>query len=199
VKLFRSAPFATVMAGMFLNTMLPGGTMVLITQYLQNVAHLTPLAAGLWMLPAIAASVLAFQIAPRLARVTRLGWLIGGGLVLTVAGLVVLTQVGPNDVPTVILGFVLFSLGAGPLVTLGTNLVIGSAPPERAGSAAALSQTSNELGFAVGVAVVGSIAVASGSLLSGLHTAAAISAVVLALVAIALTWTLRKLKPLGQQ
>lgn len=198
VKLFRSAPFATVMAGMFLNTMLPGGTMVLITQYLQNVAHLTPLAAGLWMLPAIAASVLAFQIAPRLARVTRLGWLIGGGLVLTVAGLTVLTQVGPNDVPTVILGFVLFSLGAGPLVTLGTNLVIGSAPPERAGSAAALSQTSNELGFAVGVAVVGSIAVASGSLLAGLRLAAAISAVVLALAAIALTWTLRKLKPLGR-
>jgi DHA2 family multidrug resistance protein-like MFS transporter len=199
VKLFRSASFATVMTGMFLNTMLPGGTMVLITQYLQNVAGLTPLQAGLWMLPAIVSSILAFQIAPRLARVVPPGGLIAGGLVLTVAGLCVLTQVGPHDVVAVLTGFILFNWGAGPLVTLGTNLVIGSAPPERAGSAAALSQTGNELGFAVGVAVVGSLAVATGNALAGLHLAAAVSAVVLAMAAIVLTWTLRKLKPLGQQ
>ena len=198
VKLFRRGSFSTVMAGMFLNTMLPGGTMVLITQYLQTVAHLSPLEAGIWMLPAVAASLLVFQIAPRLARVVRPGPLIAGGLVLTVAGLMVLATVGSQDVGLVLLGFILFNLGAGPLVTLGTNLVIGSAPPERAGSAAALSQTSNELGFAVGVAVVGSIAVASGGLLEGLHRAAAIGAVVLGAVAVVLAWTLRKLKPLGR-
>lgn len=198
VKLFRKPSFSVLLAGMFLNTMLPGGTMVLITQYLQTVAGLSPWQAGLWMLPAIAASLAAFQLAPRLGRAVPPGPLIAGGLVLTVAGLIVLTSVGPNDVARVIVGFLLFNLGAGPLVTLGTNLVIGSAPPERAGSAAALSQTSNELGFAVGVAVVGSIAVASGTPLQGLHAAAALSAVVLAAAAVALAVTLRKLKPLGR-
>jgi DHA2 family multidrug resistance protein-like MFS transporter len=198
VGLFRKPSFSVVMAGMFLNTMLPGGTMVLITQYLQTVAGLSPWQAGLWMLPAIAASLVVFQVSPRLARFIPPGPLIAGGLVLTVAGLIVLAMVGPDDVARVIIGFILFNLGAGPLVTLGTNLVIGSAPPERAGSAAALSQTGNELGFAIGIAVIGSIAVASGGLLEGLHRAAIISAVVLAAAAVVLAITLRKLKPLGQ-
>jgi DHA2 family multidrug resistance protein-like MFS transporter len=56
-------------------------------------------------------------------------------------------------------GFVLASLGGAPLVSLGTNLVVGSAPPEKAGSAAGLAQTGNECGYALGIAVLGSIGV----------------------------------------
>ncbi|MDT5026347.1 MAG: transporter, family, multidrug resistance protein, partial [Micromonosporaceae bacterium] len=44
--------------------------------------------------------------------------------------------------------------------TLGTDLVVGSAPPERAGSAAAMNETSGELGFALGIATLGSIVTA---------------------------------------
>jgi DHA2 family multidrug resistance protein-like MFS transporter len=58
---------------------------------------------------------------------------------------------------TLIIGFALFNLGAGPLTTLGTGIIISSVEPPKAGSAAAISQTSNEFGFALGVAIVGSI------------------------------------------
>jgi MFS transporter, DHA2 family, multidrug resistance protein len=45
-------------------------------------------------------------------------------------------------------------------VTLGTDLVVGSAPPEKAGSAAALNETSGEFGFALGIALLGSLVTA---------------------------------------
>lgn len=51
----------------------------------------------------------------------------------------------------------LTSVGGGPLVALGTNLVVGSAPPWRAGSAAGVAQTGNELGYALGIATLGSV------------------------------------------
>jgi DHA2 family multidrug resistance protein-like MFS transporter len=59
-----------------------------------------------------------------------------------------------------VIGFAITSLGSGPLVTLGTNLVVGSALPEKAGSAAALVETSNESGYALGVAILGSMGTA---------------------------------------
>ena len=53
-------------------------------------------------------------------------------------------------------GFALMSFGGVPLVALGTHLVVGSAPPEEAGSAAALAQAGNEFGYALGIALLGS-------------------------------------------
>jgi MFS transporter, DHA2 family, multidrug resistance protein len=62
-----------------------------------------------------------------------------------------------GSIAPLIIGFALFNLGAGPLVTLGTGIVIRSVPPQKAGAAAAVSQTSNEFGFALGIAIIGSI------------------------------------------
>jgi DHA2 family multidrug resistance protein-like MFS transporter len=55
---------------------------------------------------------------------------------------------------------VVFSLGICPVVTLTTDLVLGATPPERAGAASAISETSSEFGGALGIAVLGSIATA---------------------------------------
>ena len=57
-------------------------------------------------------------------------------------------------------GSVLLALGAAPAVTLGTDLVMAAAPPERAGVASGLSETGAELGGALGIAVLGSIGAA---------------------------------------
>src|ERR671920_2193608 len=65
---------------------------------------------------------------------------------------------------------VVYSLGISPVVILATDLIVGSAPVERAGAASALSETSSELGGALGIAVLGSIGVMTyrTGLLSGL-------------------------------
>jgi MFS transporter, DHA2 family, multidrug resistance protein len=55
----------------------------------------------------------------------------------------------------------LYSLGMAPVFTLGTEIIFGSAPPERAGAAAAISETSAEMGGALGIAVLGSIGTAA--------------------------------------
>ena len=161
VTLFKKPVFTIMLIGMLLNTMLPGGVMVLSTQYLQLVAGLSPLQAGLWMIPAMAGSILGFLVSPHLARKIRPAYLIAMGLACSIIGMLVLclTAVGGN-IAALIIGFALFNLGSGPLVTLGTGLVIGSVPPQKAGAAAAISQTGNEFGFALGIAVVGSIGAA---------------------------------------
>jgi MFS transporter, DHA2 family, multidrug resistance protein len=135
--------------------------MLFTTQHLQLVEGLSPLRAGLWMLPATAASTVSFLLAPLLARRIRPAHLIGAGLTISVTGLLVLTQAGAADgLTAVVSGFALINLGAGPLVTLGVGLVVGSAPPETAGSAASINETSGQLGFALGIAALGSIGAA---------------------------------------
>ena len=57
-------------------------------------------------------------------------------------------------------GTTLFALGFAPVFTLTTDLIVGSAPPERAGAASAMSETSAEFGGALGIAIFGSIGVA---------------------------------------
>jgi DHA2 family multidrug resistance protein-like MFS transporter len=55
---------------------------------------------------------------------------------------------------------VVFALGSAPVFTMTNDLIIGSAPPERAGAAAGISETSAEFNGALGIAVFGSIGVA---------------------------------------
>jgi DHA2 family multidrug resistance protein-like MFS transporter len=221
LRLFSERTFRTALGGMFVNTMLPGATMVLITQYLQLVAGYQPLRAGLALLPAVAAGLLATQLAPLAARRIRPAPLIAGGLTVSVAGLLLLT--GATDATAVIAGMALFNVGAGPLVTLGTGIVVGAVPAEKAGSAASLSQTANEFGFALGVAVLGSVAAAvyrhaappgagdsvaaappalldqaRAAFTDGLHLVAAISAAAIAITAVLCLRALRHLPPVGQ-
>jgi DHA2 family multidrug resistance protein-like MFS transporter len=60
----------------------------------------------------------------------------------------------------VVIATVVFSLGEAPVFTLTNDFVIGTAPAERAGAAAALSETASELGGALGIGVLGSIGTA---------------------------------------
>jgi DHA2 family multidrug resistance protein-like MFS transporter len=85
----------------------------------------------------------------------------GAGLAIAAIGLGVLTQVGGFDgLAIVIVGSVVISLGLGPVLSLTTELIVGSAPPERAGAASGISETGAELGGALGISILGSIGIA---------------------------------------
>jgi MFS transporter, DHA2 family, multidrug resistance protein len=160
VRLFGNRAFSAAVGGLFGLT-LTGATMLFITQYLQFVAGLSPLHAGLWMVPAVGASIAGFLVSPLLARRVRPAHLIGAGLVVSAAGAVLLTRVeATSPLPLLVACYALLNLGAAPLVSLATDLVVGSVPPEKAGSAAALSETSGELAFAFGIASLGSLGAA---------------------------------------
>jgi DHA2 family multidrug resistance protein-like MFS transporter len=100
-------------------------------------------------------------LAPLLVRVVRPAYVVAGGLLLTAAGLGILALVEANSsVALVVAGSVVVALGVAPPVTLGTDLVVGCVPPERAGVASAISEPGAELGGALGIAILGSISVA---------------------------------------
>jgi MFS transporter, DHA2 family, multidrug resistance protein len=83
-------------------------------------------------------------------------------MVMASAGFVVLTRVGASSgLLPLVAASILFSVGLAPAITLVTDIVLGAAPPERAGAASALSETSAELGGALGIAILGSVGVAA--------------------------------------
>ncbi|MFJ6381083.1 MFS transporter [Kitasatospora sp. NPDC092039] len=159
--LFGHRAFTAALLSLFLGTMLTGAVMFFVTQTLQLLYGRDPFHAGLWMLPAIAANTVSFTLSPRLGQRFRPAYLIGGGLVLCTLGMLVITRAEPGSSPAVLItGFAVVFLGSGPMVTLGMGLVMGSAPVEKAGSAAALNETSGQLGFALGIAALGSVGAA---------------------------------------
>jgi MFS transporter, DHA2 family, multidrug resistance protein len=180
LELFRTRAFSASLATYGVGILLVFGGFLFLPQYLQLVLDLSPLEAGLWTLPWALAFVVGSNVTPIIARRIRPAPLMAGGLVMAAAGFAVFTQVdGGSGFAEIVLGSVLFSLGTSPLFTLTNDLIIGSAPPERAGAAAGVSETSAELGGALGIAVFGSIGVAiyrgvlAGALPAGVPIAAA--------------------------
>ncbi|MEV0036658.1 MFS transporter [Streptomyces sp. NPDC050804] len=158
LALFRNSLFGTALGMLVLATLLSAGSQFFVLQYLQLVRGLTPLQAGLWSLPTTVAIMIGAMGAPALASRVKLSTLLAGGLVVTAAGMVVLTLVsGPSDLYLAVAGAAVIGLGLGPMVSLGTGLIVGAAPPERAGAASAMASTGTELGSALGVAVIGSV------------------------------------------
>ena len=161
LALFRSRRFSASLAAYGLSIAVVFGAFVFILQHLQLVLGLSPLRAGLWMIPSGVAFVVGGMVTPLLVRWVRPGFVMAGGLALSALGFVPLTQVNPSTgVETMVAAFVVFSLGLAPVITLATDLIVGSAPRERAGAASAMSETSAEFGGALGIAILGSIGIA---------------------------------------
>ena len=159
VRLFRSPAFSVALASYTLGTFVAFGIYIYIAQYMQLVLELPPLVAGIWMLPYMLAFVVGSLIVPALAQRIRPAYLMSGGLVLAAVGFLVYTQMDRGPALTLlVIGSVIYSLGISPVVILATDLIVGSAPVERAGAASAISETGSELGGALGIALLGSLA-----------------------------------------
>jgi DHA2 family multidrug resistance protein-like MFS transporter len=136
------------------------GTFLFTAQYLQLVAGLSPLQAGLWGLPSAVAFVAGSMLAPQVVRRFRPAPVVSVSLAVAAVGFAILTRAGGGELPMLVIGSVVFALAVTPVITLSTDLIVSAAPPERAGAAAAMSETSIELGGAFGIAVLGSIGTA---------------------------------------
>ncbi|MFC0509273.1 MFS transporter [Micromonospora costi] len=134
------------------------GFAIFTTQHLQSVLGFSPLRAALWSLvPSVVVGGIA-PVAAALARRIDRAYLIGAGFVLAAAGFVVLTRVPVDDgLVTLLVGATVYAAGLVAVMSLVTELVLGAAPPERAGVASALTESSSELGGALGMAVLGSV------------------------------------------
>ena len=162
LSLFSSRTIGTSLTGQITYTFMSGGVMLSMALYFQLVHGMSTLQAGLAMVPGMAGAAVGFMVGPKVASRIRPGYVIASGLVIVAAVLVVLTQVGPGSVgtATLIIGFAVMAFSGAPMAGLGTNLVVGSAPPEKAGSAGSMAQMANEFGATLGIALLGTIGAA---------------------------------------
>lgn len=132
-----------------------------LSQALQLVIGLTPIQAGLSMLPATVAGIVGSMGAPVLMGRFKPGQVMTGALILTAIGFGMLSWPGSVvSLYVLVAGATIFSLGITPVAMICTDMVVASAPSDRAGSAAAMSETSAELGGALGIAILGSVGTA---------------------------------------
>jgi len=156
--LFRSRVFRTSLLVLTVGIFTVTAVNFLVPQFLQSVADLAPLHAGLLTAPIALSGIAGSLAAPALASRTSPATVIACGAGISIAGYLVLAQMTPDrPLWVLVLGGALAVLGLSPATVLTTDLVIASAPEERAGSAAALSETSGELGVALGIAIMGTI------------------------------------------
>ncbi|WP_033288919.1 MFS transporter [Amycolatopsis jejuensis] len=161
LQLFRVRAFSAAVSIMLVGALTMGGVFLLVSQYLQMVAGLSTVAAGLLLVPQALAVVAGSMIAPRLARRFRPEFVLGFGMLVAAGGILLFTLAGATGgVTFVVLGMSIGSFGMGPQGVLCTEMVVSSVPPQKAGAASAMSETSAEFGIAMGIAVFGSIATA---------------------------------------
>ncbi|GAB3741970.1 MFS transporter [Microlunatus parietis] len=160
LTLFGSARFNLALVAQLSVNAAWAGTYLFVTQHLQLVAGLTPVVAGLWTLPGVAAGVITSTLVPRLRGRLRPELVLAGVMAVSAAGCVVLATAG-TGIGTVVVGAALVMAMASAIVAVSTDVIVGSAPPERAGAASSISETSSELGIAFGVALLGAAGAAA--------------------------------------
>jgi MFS transporter, DHA2 family, multidrug resistance protein len=161
LTLFRRRTVTAVLIALLLaGSALAGGGLV-VTQYLQSVLGYPPARAAILFAPMALALAVSTMLAPVLARRVRPGTAIAAGLAVAAAGFVLLAGArSDGGLGFVIAGVAVVAVGTGPLFALGTGLVIAAVPRERAGGAASLSETANQLGGTLGIALMGTVTAA---------------------------------------
>lgn len=158
LQLFRLPSFSVALTTYMLCGFVTFGLFLFTFQYLQLVLGLSPLKAGLWSLPSFCGFIIGSMFVPTLVSRYRPGYVISASCAFSVIGFLILTQVdADSSILVLVIANSIFSISLAPVFTLATDIIIGSAPPERAGAASAISETGSELGGALGIAVLGSI------------------------------------------
>jgi len=153
------------------------GSLFVLTQYLQLVHGYSPLAAGVRALPFALAMGAMSPLSPILAA--RLGTraVIPAGLALMGGGLLDLSTVGVHtSYPLIAVAVTVMGAGMGLVMAPASTIIMTTVPAHQAGAGSAINDTIREVGGALGVAVVGSLAAAVyRSRLAGQLTAAHIT------------------------
>lgn len=160
-SLLRHHGFATGVAAALMCSIAFTGFQLVFSQWLQLVRGLTPLQAGLYMLPAALASFLAGPLAGALTGRGGPRTVVLGGMAACVAGLLGALALHPGMGWPLIAALALLGGGFGAAVTGASSAIMFSAPEDKAGMAASIEEVSYELGGLLGVALLGGLMTAA--------------------------------------
>jgi DHA2 family multidrug resistance protein-like MFS transporter len=162
LSLFRNAPFAGSVLANFLAVFSLVGFLFFVSQHLQLVLGLDPLAAGLLLLPGAVLSVVAGLAAAYVVRRVPPRLVIVAGILLSAGGFGMIVLLRENlSAGVIMVAFGILSVGVGAAETISNDTILSSVPPDKAGGAAGVSETAYELGAVLGTAVLGAILAAS--------------------------------------
>jgi DHA2 family multidrug resistance protein-like MFS transporter len=158
VRLFGNRAFSGVIAANLLSVLGLSGLVFFLSQFFQLVHGYGPLKAGLAELPAAVTATVFGVLAGVAVRYWSRRAVLTSGLALVGVSMATLTMLTPST-PYLPLGIALFlvGVGLGLAFTVASDVILASVPKERAGAAAAVSETAYELGMALGIATLGSI------------------------------------------
>jgi DHA2 family multidrug resistance protein-like MFS transporter len=158
VRLFGNRAFSGVVAANLLSVLGLSGLVFFLSQFFQLVHGYGPLKAGLAELPAAVTATVFGVLAGIALRYWSPRAVLTAGLALVGVAMASLTLITPST-PYLPLGVALFlvGVGLGLAFTVASDVILASVPKERAGAAAAVSETAYELGMALGIATLGSI------------------------------------------
>jgi EmrB/QacA subfamily drug resistance transporter len=159
VRLFRNPRFSAASLAVSTVYFALFGTIFLMTQHMQVVLGYDALGAGLRTLPYAVVLIIVANTTPKLVGRVGTGRVIAAGL-LFVALSQVLRMVSTADTGygPILASMVTFAFGMGLVIAPATASIMGSVPPERAGVGSAVNDTTRQVGGALGVAVMGSLA-----------------------------------------
>ncbi|MFI2373224.1 MFS transporter [Streptomyces sp. NPDC018833] len=158
MRMFARAAFSTSVGCIVLAMLALVGLELIAVQYLQLVLGLSPLETGLRLLPLTFAAMAAGATGSYTLRRTGPRRMVGWGFVLTAAAVLLLVLMGQHDRPLLLtVGFVLLGFGLQTTLFAAYESMLSEAPPEQAGGAAAIGETSYQLGAGMGIALLGSV------------------------------------------
>jgi DHA2 family multidrug resistance protein-like MFS transporter len=161
LSLFRQPTFTPAVAAYGLSCFAMLGLYVLLTQYLQLVLALSPWEAGIATVPWPLATVVGSLAAPIFASRFGTRSILVAGLMTGILGIGMLAAaIGRLGLAGLEVSTVVFSAGLALVLTSAYELIVTSCPPQRSGAAAAIAETVSELGGALGIAFLGSVATA---------------------------------------
>jgi EmrB/QacA subfamily drug resistance transporter len=158
MSLFRSRALSAALVTGTLIALVFGGAILPLLYFFQNVQGLPPVPALLRIVPLVIAAAVASPFVGNLVARRGPRPVILGGLGLILAGCAVLAFLRPETTyPTVLAALLLVGAGNIAVVTPVTEIVLGSVPKDRAGSAAALNNAAIQVGGALGAATLTSV------------------------------------------
>jgi DHA2 family multidrug resistance protein-like MFS transporter len=156
--LFRRGSFSGAILVNLLSVVALVGFLYFVSQHLQLVLGLSPMMAGAALVPGMLAMIVAGLSVVPISRRVPPHILVPVGLVFSVAGyLLVAFTTSDHGIAPLVIAFVVLGIGIGGAETISNELILSSAPAEKAGAASAVSETAYELGAVLGTAVLGGL------------------------------------------
>jgi EmrB/QacA subfamily drug resistance transporter len=158
LRFFRSAPFSGASVTAICSFAAFGGFLFLNTVYLQNVRGFSALHAGLYSLPLAVMMLILAPISGQIVgqRGARIPLMLAGACLT--AGPLLLIGLSPHTSVGLLIGaYFVLGAGIGLINAPITVAAVSGMPPAQAGVASAIASTSRQLGFALGVAIIGAV------------------------------------------